>query len=86
MKNVPRTRKVPLPDGSEGEAEIIGFRPNTENWNDYLLDDGTVLRMKLVVTEVLRVNDQYDQAGKPVYLVQSANVVAVDAPDELMKE
>ena len=56
-----------LPGGGEGEAEVIGFRTNVENWNDYLLDDGTVLRMKLVVTEVVRVEGQYDQNRNPVY-------------------
>jgi hypothetical protein len=81
-----RTRKVPLPGGNEGEAEVISFRASNENWNDYLLDDGTVLRMKLVVTEVLRVTNQYDQQGNPVYMVTSTNVMAIDAPDELKGE
>lgn len=81
-----RTRKVPFPDGTAGEAEVLGFRSTGEHWNEYLVDDGTVLRMKLVVTEVLRVQDQHDQAGNPVYLVQSTNVLAVDAPEELRQQ
>ena len=83
--SVPRTRKIPLPDGNEAEGEVVGFRANSENWNDYLLDDGTVLRMKLVVTEVVRVEGQYDASGNPAYLVQSTNVVAVDSPDNLKR-
>ena len=80
-----RTRKVPLPDGTEGDAEVVGFRASGEHWNEYLLDDGTVLKLKLVVTDVVRVEGQYDQAGNPVYIVQSTNVLAVDAPDELRR-
>lgn len=76
---------MPLPDGTEAEAEVVGFRANNENWNDYLLDDGTVLRMKLVVTEVMRVAGQYDQAGNPAYIVNSTNVITVDAPEDLIK-
>lgn len=83
---MPRTRKVPLPDGSEADAEVIGFRANAENWNDYLLDDKTVLRIKLVVTEVLRLEGRHDPVGNPVYVVQSTNVLAIDAPDELTQK
>ena len=80
-----RMRRVPLADGTEGDAEVVGFRASGEHWNEYLLDDRTVLKLKLVVTDVVRVDGQYDQAGNPVYVVQSTNVLAVDAPDELRR-
>lgn len=83
---MPRTRRIPLPDGTEGEAEVVGFRPEGEHWNEYLLDDGTHLRIKIVVTDVLRVDGHYDQAGNPVYVVNSTNVLAVDAPDQLRRK
>lgn len=82
---MPRTRKLPLPDGTEAQAEVVGFRPGAEHWNEYLLDDQTLLKIKVVVTEVLRVEGQYDQAGNPAYVVNSTNVLAVDAPDELRR-
>ena len=78
-------RKLTLPDGTEVEADVIGFRTNAEHFNEYLLDDQTVLKLKPVVTEIIRVEGQYDSMGNPVYLVQSTNVVAVDAPDELRR-
>ena len=76
---------MPLPDGTEGDAEVVGFRSAGEHWNEYLLDDGTVLKLKIVVTDVVRVDGHFDQSGNPVYVVQSTNVVAVDAPDELRR-
>lgn len=79
-------RKIPLPDGSEVEADVIGFRTNAEHFNEYLLEDKTVIRLKPVVTEVLRIEGQFDAMGNPMYLVQSTNVVAVDAPDELRRQ
>ncbi len=81
-----RTRKITLPDGTEGEAEVVGHRATGEHWNEYLLDDKSVLRLKPIVTDILRVVDQHDAVGNPIYLVQSTNVIAVDPADELRKE
>lgn len=80
---MPGKRRIRLPNGEEIEAEVIGFRANMEHWNEYFLDDRTVLRLKPVVTEVLRVEGQYDANGNPAYIIQSTNVTAVDAPEEL---
>jgi hypothetical protein len=80
---MPRTRRIQGPDGQEHEAEPIGFRSSGEHFNEYLLDDGSVLRIKLVVTEVLRVKETYDSYGDPLYVARHIAVVAVDAPEEL---
>ncbi len=82
---MPRTRKLQAPDGSEAEAEVVGNRATGEHWNEYLLDDGTVVRLKPIVTEVLRVIGQYDNEGNPLYIVSATNVIAVDAPDEIRR-
>jgi hypothetical protein len=81
----PRKRKVKLPDGREVEATVLPFQAGGEHWNEYLVDDGTVVRMKLVVTEILRLEGEYDREGNPGYLVNSQNVVNVSAPDELRR-
>jgi hypothetical protein len=80
-----RKKTVQLPGVGDVEAEIIPFRGDVEHWNEYLLDDGTVVRMKAVVTEIARVDGHYDQEGNPAYVVFSANVTHVSAPDELKK-
>ena len=59
------------------------FRSGGEHWNEYLVDDGSVIKIKLVATEVVRLDDKFDQAGNPIYLVQSTYVMAVDAPEQL---
>jgi hypothetical protein len=78
-----RTRRILGPDGEEHEAEPIGFRASGEHFNEYLLDDGSVLRIKLVLTDVWKVKDTYDRYGDPAYLVRHSEVIAVDAPDHL---
>lgn len=80
---MPGKRTITLPDGREVEGTIMTFRSGGEHWNEYLVDDGSVIRVKLVATEVLRLDGEYDLNGSPVYLVQSTNVMAVDAPENL---
>ena len=74
--------------GPQGEIEVteVGYRTSGEFWNEYLTDDGSVVRVKLVVTDIVRVDGQYDPQGQPAYLVQSSSVVAVSAPEELRKK
>lgn len=80
-----RKRKVPWTDGVERDAAEVGYRGSGEHWNEYLLDDGTVLRLKPVVTQILRIEGEYDANGDPAYMVQAMNVVSVSAPEELRK-
>ena len=80
---MPRSRKIQGSDGREHEAEPIGFRTSGEHFNEYLLDDHSVLRIKLVLTEVWKVKETYDSLRNPVYLVEHQEVMAVDASDDL---
>lgn len=62
------------------------FQTGGEHWNEYLVEDGSVLRVKLVATEIVRLDGQYDQEGNPIYMVNSTNVLAVSAPEDLMRK
>lgn len=82
-----RKKRVPLGPGQPSvEVTEIGFRSSGEYWNEYLADDGSVIRLKLVVAEILRIDGQYDDQGNPGYLVRSQQIMNVSAPDELRKE
>lgn len=72
--------------GEEVTAQPIDINQSSEYWNQYLLDDGSILKMKLVATKVLRIEDRYDNEANPVYLVQSTNVLTVNAPANLKKK
>ena len=72
--------------GEEVEALPIDVNQTNEYWNQYLLDDGTVIKMKLVATKVLRVDNKYDLEGNPLYVIQSTNITSVNAPDNLKKK
>ena len=72
--------------GEEVEALPIDINQTSEYWNQYLLDDGTVIKMKLVATKVLRVDTKFDPEGNPLYVIQSTNITSVNAPDNLKKK
>jgi len=54
---------VPGPDGLPVQATEVGFRSSRQHWNQYLLDDGSVVRMKFVATPALRVDDMKGTAA-----------------------
>ena len=72
--------------GRDVEATPIEVNQSTELWNTYMLDDGSMLRLKVIVTNVNRIDNMYDAEGSPVYAIKSTNIAKVDAPDILKKK
>jgi hypothetical protein len=72
-----------LPRDALKDAKEIDFSEEKEFWNEYLLEDGTTLKVKLVLRGVKRL-DRHEPDGPPVYVINSMNVVrAVNVPDEI---
>jgi len=76
-------KTVQLPDGRVQEGEVVRTKKVEEPWNVYELTDGTTLRIKVVVSEIIRLDGQFTPDGDPVYLVKSSNIVSTEAPDEM---
>jgi len=76
--------KIPY-KGREVDAIEVDFQTRKEDWNEYQLMDGSTIKMKLVVSDIFRVPDEWDNEGNPVYVVRSNNVLVVRAPDNLKK-
>ena len=72
--------------GREAAATPVDVNQSNERWNEYFLEDGTILKMKLVLTKVLRVDGEYDPEGNPVYVMQSTNVTSTSVPKHLKKK
>jgi len=71
-------------DLSEGEE--VDFENEQEHWNVYKLSDGTTLKVKLVLVNVVRSRDQHDALGNPIYGITSQNIIKVmNAPEKLRK-
>ncbi|OIO36430.1 MAG: hypothetical protein AUJ74_02345 [Candidatus Omnitrophica bacterium CG1_02_44_16] len=79
--------KVKINFGQEiVDATPVDINQANEYFNQYFIEDGTVLKMKLVATKVFRIDDRYDQEGSPIYFVQSTNVLSVNSPSNLKKK
>jgi hypothetical protein len=69
--------KWTLPDGTTKEGVDVPIQESTERWSELLLDDGTTIRVKQVVGQVLRVDGEWDEEGNPLYVVKSNPQVAL---------
>jgi len=67
--------KVPY-QGRQVEGKAVEFLTRKEDFNEYQLTDGTILKIKMVVTRIIRLEEEKAPDGKPIYLIQSQNVVA----------
>ena len=76
-------RKVNF-QGQEVWGEEVEFETEREEFNAYILHDGTKLKMKTVVADVLRLELRKPD-GEPIYLVNSQNMVSAIVPDNLKK-
>jgi hypothetical protein len=76
-----RRRKIPAADGSLLDAIEMPFQTGAEHWNEYLLHDGSVVRVKTVVTEVYRIEGKYDAEGNPQYVLKSTQIVSLSPSD-----
>jgi hypothetical protein len=78
-------KKVELKLGDKTvEGTLVDFETMREEYNSYRLSDGAVIRMKTVVTNIIR-TEEFTPTGEPVYIVNSQNVLVADVPDEMKK-
>ena len=80
-----RRRKVPY-QGKEFEGIEVPIKASGELWNEYLLEDGTVIRLKVVMTDVIKVENEFDGEGTPVYVMKSTMISSVSAPEHLRRK
>ncbi len=71
--------------GQMVDAQSLEFKTAGEEWNEYWLADGSTVKVKLVVLDIVRVDGRFDANDDPVYLVKSQNVVQIHAPSKLRK-
>ncbi len=68
----------------EVEAVNTDFEAKSEPWVTYDLSDGTVLKIRTLVTGIMRLEGEHDAGGNPVYTVSTQVVIrVVSAPKEL---
>ncbi len=73
-------KTITLPDGTTATGEALRVEASTEPWNDLTIEDGAVIRFKAVVSEVVRLHDEKDPDGNPVYHLKIHNVISLYNP------
>ena len=76
--------KVQLPQGTV-EGFRVEYKPTAEPWCELECEDGTRLRVKLVVSDVIRVDSVKTPDGAPLYMIKSSNILQANVPEELRK-
>ena len=83
---VERKKNVQDSAGNQVEGTVVAIEESTERFSEVRLGDGTILKTKLTVVEVIRIDGQWDNDGNPSYSVRSANVVAIsESPPNLRR-
>jgi hypothetical protein len=83
---VPETKIQMSLNGQMVDASDVPVTQANETWSEYKLEDGTTLRVKLAVGSIVRLADQYDLEGNPVYVVKGVVVSMPIVPDSQRKK
>ena len=68
-------------DGKLVPGRVVSFNPVLETRNEYTIEDGTVIRMRTIVTRVIRLAEPGPDGG-PIYRVASGNVLDTQSPEK----
>ncbi|MDR0942751.1 MAG: hypothetical protein LBM19_04060 [Holosporales bacterium] len=75
-----RKTTVPFkaPDGTvqQKSVEYMNIKECNEPWSEYRLENGTIIRLRQVVTQIVRLEEK-DSNGKPIYMVQGSQPIIV---------
>ena len=72
--------KIKGPRGEDFTGEQVQFTIKNENWSEYNLSDGNMLKVRVVLAEVYKLDSKDAVTGKPNYLIKSSSVVSVIEP------
>lgn len=74
-KGTPTLPLPPVEKITNQEKEEIEILTSNEPWNVYeIIKNGMIIRIKLVVSEVFKVKNTFDQFGEPYFIVKSAPI------------
>lgn len=77
---------ITLEDGSDVQAKEVAFETVEEPWGRWRLEDGTLVRMKVVAVRIFRVLDEsgepaYTDDGEPWVVVRNVRHLTAQEPE-----
>lgn len=61
-------------------TQDIRYTTTAQDWNEYVVDDGTRVRIQPMVTRVARTS-RFDRHGEPIYWVETQGNVRIQRPN-----
>ena len=77
---------VRTPDGRLVTGKKLSFKVKKEEWNEYELEDGTKLYIKLVLADVVRLDELNAPVEEPIYQISTQNIIRVKASKKAVEE
>ena len=71
--------------GKQVEGEDLEFDSIKEGWDEFKTEDGTIVKVKLYVSNVIRAKDLKTESGEPLYIVKHGTIVTTVVPEKLKK-
>jgi hypothetical protein len=56
------------------KGEEMEFTPKKEEWNIYKLEDGTIIKLKTIVTKIIKLNIRHPVTNDPIFSINSQNI------------
>lgn len=78
----PRICTVTFQDKPE-RAEEMDFETQKEGWSEYRLPDGTIIKLKNVVSRILRLTARTRENGSPFYVVEGSALLTTIPPSDI---
>ncbi len=69
-----------------GRRIPVDIKKTTENSNEYVLADGTAMRVRTVLVGVSRIKGKFNAQGDPIYEIKGGMVVDVKVPPRLKRK
>jgi hypothetical protein len=76
----------PLPDSTLKDAHDVQVKESTERWTEVVLEDETVVRVKMSIVGAARIENEYDAQGNPAYSLQMSPQVHIVSTAEKFKK
>lgn len=75
-------KKIVEWQGNQVEGTIVLVENQVENPSTYNLEDGTQIRMRTVLMEVIRLDGHFNADGDTIYLLKHQNLLTTNVPEK----
>lgn len=73
-----------LPEMPRG-AKQVKIRQSSELWSEYRLENGSIVKVRPVVSDVFHIKGHFTPDGEPLYLIRGGMTVTTTSPPRLRK-